>query len=129
MNNQRFPHKCVITREVGDPQDGDLDSVLLYSGSCRRELRKFDSNGSVNTSNTSSWMLSVPIEVKVTFGDKVKVNDGIACLNGVVSDWDVTNIYHCNTVDVYSEDSSGNVTSLEGTTTKGMHLYISIIKN
>jgi hypothetical protein len=30
---------------------------------------------------------------------------------------------------VFQKDDSGNVTSLDGTTTKGMHIYVQVTKN
>jgi hypothetical protein len=129
MNNPRFPHTCKISRQTGDAQDGDLTDNLIYNGSCRKELDKFNDSHYQNTANTSQWILSLPIEVKVLFGDTVLVDDGIADIKGVVSDWEVTNITHYNEDGVFQKDADGNVTSLFGTTTKGMHLYVSVTKN
>lgn len=129
MSNPRFPHNCTISRLTGDAQDGELTNTLLYSGSCRKELNKFDDQHYSNSANTSQWILSMPIEVKVMFGDVVVVNDGIAEIKGVVSDWEVTNITHYNKDGVFQKDADGNVTSLYGTTTRGMHIYVSVTKN
>lgn len=129
MDNPRFPHTCVITREEGDPQDGEMTSTLLYSGSCRKELNKFDNQHYANSANTAQWMISLPKEIKVLFGDIVRVDDGIADIEGVVSDWEVTNITHYNEDGVFTKDNDGNVTSLYGTTTRGMHIYVSVTKN
>jgi len=129
MSNPRFPHTCTITRQSGDFQDGDVTSTLLYSGSCRKELNKFDNQHSTNSANTAQWMLSVPIQIKILFGDIVTVDDGIADIKGIVSDWEVTNLTHYNSDGVFQKDDSGNVTSLDGTTTKGMHIYVQVTKN
>jgi hypothetical protein len=129
MSNPRFPHTCVISRQTGDVQDGELTITQLYSGSCRRELDKFDNQHYQNSANTAQWVLSLPIEVKIIFGDVISVNDGITEIKGVISDWEVTNIAHYNEEGVFTKDSDGNVTSLFGTTTKGMHLYVSVTKN
>ena len=129
MSNPRFPHTCIITREEGDPQDGEMTSTILFNGSCRKELTKFNDRHYQNAANTSQWILSLPIGVKILFGDKVKVNDGIADIEGIVSDWEVTNITHYNSDGVFQKDADGNVTSLDGTTTKGMHIYVDVTKN
>jgi len=129
MGNPRFPHKCDIERVDGSSQLGDTESTFIYSGSCRKELNKWDDAHYVNSANTAIWILSVPIRVKVKFGDTVSVDDGICEIKGNVSDWQVTNITHTNSDGVFTKDASGNVTSLDGTTTKGMHIYISVTKN
>ena len=129
MGNPRFPHTCVIYRQTGDVQDGELSDEQIYSGSCRKELDKFDDQHYSNSANTSQWVLSLPIEVRVLFGDTVLVNDGISEIKGVVNDWEVTNITHYNGDGVFQKDADGNVTSLSGTTTNGMHLYVSVTKN
>jgi hypothetical protein len=74
-------------------------------------------------------MLSVPIQIKILFGDIVTVDDGIADIKRIVSDWEVTNITHYNEDGVFTKDNDGNVTSLYGTTTRGMHIYVSVTKN
>lgn len=129
MYNPRFPHTCIISRQTGDAQDGELTDSVLYNGSCRKELDKFDDQHSANSANTSQWLLSMPIEVKIKFGDVVLVDDGIAEIKGTVSDWEVTNITHYNSNGVFTKDEKGNVTSLDGTKTKGMHIYVSVTKN
>ena len=129
MSNSRFPHTCTISRTDESSQFDDGTSTLLYSGSCRKELNKWDDAHYVNSANTAIWILSVPIRVIVKFGDTVSVDDGICEIKGNVSDWQVTNITHTNSDGVFTKDASGNVTSLDGTTTKGMHIYISVTKN
>lgn len=129
MNNPRFPHTCVISRMQGDPQDGVLTSTQLYSGSCRKELNKFDDQNYSNSANTAQWIISLPIRVKIKFGDVVNVDDGIADISGTISDWETTNISHYNSGGVYTEDSSGNKEILDGTTTVGMHIYVNVTKN
>lgn len=129
MNNPRFPHTCVISRMQGDPQDGVLTSTQLYSGSCRKELNKFEDQHYSNSANTAQWIISLPISVKIKFGDVVNVVDGIADISGTISDWETTNISHYNSVGVYTEDSSGNKEILDGTTTVGMHIYVNVTKN
>ena len=129
MNNPRFPHTCVISRMQGDPQDGVLTSTQLYSGSCRKELNKFEDQHYSNSANTAQWIISLPIRVKIKFGDVVNVDDGIADISGTISDWETTNISHYNSVGVYTEDSSGNKEILDGTTTVGMHIYVNVTKN
>jgi len=129
MSNPRFPHSCIIRRIEGDIQDGVTNTILLYNGSCRKELNKFNNQNNSNSANTSQWILSLPLEVMVKFGDSVIVNDGISEMGGVVSDWEVTNITHCNTEGVYQKDVNNNITSLDGTITKGMHIYVDVVKN
>lgn len=129
MNNPRFPHTCVISRMQGDPQDGVLTSTQLYSGSCRKELNKFEDQHYSNSANTAQWIISLPIRVKIKFGDVVNVDDGIADISGTISDWETTNISHYNSGGVYTEDSSGNKKILDGTTTVGMHIYVNVTKN
>ena len=127
--NPRFPHTCIISREQGDPQDGDTTTTLLFSGSCRRELNKFDTHHYANSSNTSQWTVSLPVVVKVAIGDNVSVDDGISDMKGVVADWATTNISHVNSDEVFQKDESGNVTSFYGTTSVGMHIYVQVTKN
>lgn len=129
MSNPRFPHTCVIVRQSGDVQDGELIETQLYSGSCRRELDKFDDQHYSNSANTAQWLLSLPVEVKIKFGDVVYVNDGIADIKGVVSDWETTNITHYNSEGVFQNNADGISESIDGTTTKGMHIYVSVTKN
>ena len=82
MSNSRFPHTCTISRTDESSQFDDGTSTLLYSGSCRKELNKWDDAHYVNSANTAIWILSVPIRVKVKFGDTVSVDDGICEIKG-----------------------------------------------
>lgn len=129
MSNPRFPHKCTITRHSGDVQLGSDTDTLLYKGSCRKELDKFNNRHYNNASDTSQWVVSLPVEVAVSFGDTLRANDGVAEMEGVVCEWSVTNIEHENADGVYSEDGDGVVTSLDGTATRGMHIYVNVNKN
>ena len=47
-----------------------------------------------NSANTAQWIISLPIRVKIKFGDVVNVDDGIADISGTISDWETTNISH-----------------------------------
>ncbi len=129
MSNPRFPHTCTIIRKEEASQFDDSNNTFLYIGSCRKELNQWNNSHYQNSANTAEWILSLPIVVKVKFGDVVTVDDGICEIKGNVSDWQVTNITHTNSDGVFTKDASGNVTSLDGTTTKGMHIYISVTKN
>ena len=114
---------------VGDPQDGDTTNSVIYSGSCRKELNKFNQGGITNVENTSQLRLSLPIVVSITFGDVVSVTDEISTIKGVVSDWELTNIYHTNESGVYYLDANNNPLDIGNTSTKGMHVYVDIVKH
>jgi hypothetical protein len=129
MGNPRFPHKCDIERVDGSSQLGDTESTFIYSGSCRKELNTWNDSHYQNAANTAQWILSLPVEVMVNFGDVVTVDDGISPIKGTVSDWQTTNITHQNSDGTFTKDADGKVTSLDGTTTKGMHIYVSVTKN
>lgn len=128
MSNPRFPHICTISRTEGDSQLGTTTTAIIYKGSCRKELNN-QSDAPVGSASTAQWILSLPIISKVKFGDNVMVDDGIAELKGNVSDWQVTNIEHINSDGVFTEDINGVKTSLDGTTTKGFHIYVNMTKN
>ena len=129
MSNPRFPHICSITRSEGDIQAGEIITTLVYSGSCRKELNNYNNANPNNSASTAQWLLSLPISCKLAYGDKVTLDDGIAEISGTVSDWATTNIEHYNSDGTFTKDKDGNITSLDGTTTKGLHVFVSISKN
>ena len=128
MSNPRFPHTCTISRTEGDTQLGTSTTTMIYKGSCRKGLNN-QKDAPVGSASTAQWILSLPITFKIKFGDKVIVDDGVAELKGNVSDWQVTNIEHLNSGGVLTEDINGSNTSLDGTTTKGFHIYVNMTKN
>jgi hypothetical protein len=129
MSIPRFPHTCIISRTEGDVQDGEMTTTTIYHGSCRKELSKFDDKHYQNSANTAQWVISLPIVVKINYGDEITVDDGIAEIKGYISDWATTVVEHYNSGGVSQTDSDGNVKSLDGTTTKGLHVYVGITKN
>ena len=129
MSNPRFPHTCTIIRKEEASQFDDSNNTFLYSGSCRKELNQWDKSHYQNSANTAEWILSLPIVVKVKFGDVVTVDDGICPIEGTVGDWQVTNIEHDNSDGSFTKDENDNEKSLDGTTTKGMHIYVSVTKS
>lgn len=129
MDNPRFPHTCTISRTSGDVQTGEITTVMVYSGSCRKQLNNYNNTNPNNSASTAQWLLSLPVTCKLVYGDKVVVDDGIAEIEGTVSDWATTNIEHYNSDGTFTKDSDGNITSLDGTTTKGFHIYVDISKN
>ena len=129
MSNPRFPHTCTITKSVGDVQLGTATETLVYNGSCRKELNNFNDQNPANAANTAQWLLSMPVALRLEYGIKVVVDDGVAEIEGIVSDWETTNIEHYNSEGTFTKDSNGNVTSLNGITTVGMHIYVTVNKN
>lgn len=102
---------------------------MVYSGSCRKELNNYNNTNPNNSASTAQWLLSLPIICRLVYGDKIVVDDGIAEIEGTVSDWATTNIEHYNSDGTFTKDGDGNITSLDGTTTKGFHVYVDISKN
>ena len=129
MSNPRFPHTCTITKSVGDVQLGTATETLVYNGSCRKELNNFNDQNPANAANTAQWLLSMPVALRLEYGIKVVVDDGVAEIEGIVSYWGTTNIEHYNSEGTFTKDSNGNVTSLNGITTVGMHIYVTVNKN
>lgn len=129
MNNPRFPHTCSITRSEGDIQAGEFTTTLVYNGSCRKELNNFNNTNPSNSASTAQWLVSLPISCRLVYGDKVTLDDGIAEISGTVSDWATTNIEHYNSNGTFTKDKDGNITYLDGTNTKGLHVFVSISKN
>ena len=129
MSIPRFSHTCKITRTSGSSQLGPSATSTIYEGSCRKDLNKFDDSHNQNAANTAQWLVSLPIIVMVKLGDSISLNDGIANMKGVVIDWETTNIAHTNSDGVFQKDGNGNVVSLDGTVTKGIHIYVSVSKN
>lgn len=129
MSIPRFSHTCKITRTSGSSQLGPSATSTIYEGSCRKDLNKFDGSHNQNAANTAQWLVSLPIIVMVKLGDSISLNDGIANMKGVVIDWETTNIEHTNSDGVFQKDGNGNVVSLDGTVTKGIHIYVSVSKN
>ena len=109
-------------------QEGEIVDIKKI-GETTAALKKFDDRHYSNSANTAQWIISLPIRVKIKFGDVVNVDDGIADISGTISDWETTNISHYNSGGVYTEDSSGNKEILDGTTTVGMHIYVNVTKN
>ena len=128
MSIPRFSHTCKITRTSGNSQTGPSVLSTIYEGSCRKDLNKFDDSHNQNAANTAQWMVSLPIIVMVKLGDSILLNDGIANVKGIVIDWETTNVEHENSNGVFRKDGD-NVISLDGTVTKGIHLYVSVSKN
>lgn len=78
MSNPRFPHTCTISKSVGDVQLGTATETLVYSGSCRKELNNFNDQNPANAANTAQWLLSMPVVLRLEYGIKVVVDDGVA---------------------------------------------------
>ena len=78
MSNPRFPHTCTISKSVGDVQLGTATETLVYRGSCRKELNNFNDQNPANAANTAQWLLSMPVVLRLEYGIKVVVDDGVA---------------------------------------------------
>lgn len=89
MNNPRFPHQCVIYRNVGATSFTKGERKELYNGPCRKSssnnIRTFNTGSNTTGKvDTSDIRVSVPGIVKgIQKGDLVDVTDLIDTTKGL----------------------------------------------
>lgn len=85
INNPRFPHTLVVTRDVnsGSTYAPVWTPTTILSSPCRNYIttKGSDKNGVVE----SNYTVALPIHsVLVIMGDKITVDDNVQTINGTV---------------------------------------------